>query len=184
MSISFFKLSRSLLFTPIRLFFYCLFTALTVYNTHPFNDPFSGKKAKPIWILLKQETVSVGHMQVCILLQTDNHASTPPLSFLQARCPSLYPTNSVRALKATVYNFVSFSLLALSPPVSQILLTTESSFFRNTSQTRPDWIYFGNRLLFSFSYFFLFVVTCCRLNWLSVGFSVDAKHLVFFCNIF
>jgi len=27
----------------------------------------------------------LGHMQVCTLLQTDNHASTPPLSFLQAR---------------------------------------------------------------------------------------------------
>jgi len=30
----------------------------------------------------------LGHMQVCISLQTDNHASTPPLSFLQAGCPS------------------------------------------------------------------------------------------------
>jgi len=39
-------------------------------------------------------------MQVCTLLQTDNHASTPPLSFLQARCPSCHPTNSVNALKA------------------------------------------------------------------------------------
>jgi len=38
-------------------------------------------------------------MQVCTLLQTDNHASTPPLSFLQAGCPSCRPTNSVRALK-------------------------------------------------------------------------------------
>ena len=28
------------------------------------------------------------HMQVCTSLQTDNHASTPPLRFLQARCPS------------------------------------------------------------------------------------------------
>ena len=28
------------------------------------------------------------HMQVCTSLQTDNHASTPPLHFLQARCPS------------------------------------------------------------------------------------------------
>ena len=42
----------------------------------------------------------LGHMQVCTLLQTDNHASTPPLSFLQARCPSCCPTNSVKALKA------------------------------------------------------------------------------------
>jgi len=27
-------------------------------------------------------------MQVCTLIQTDNHASTSPLSFLQAGCPS------------------------------------------------------------------------------------------------
>ena len=39
-------------------------------------------------------------MQVCTSLQTDNHASTPPLSFLQAGCPSCRPTNSVEALKA------------------------------------------------------------------------------------
>jgi len=42
----------------------------------------------------------LGHMQVCTLLQTDNHTSTPPLCFLQARCPSCRPTNSVKALKA------------------------------------------------------------------------------------
>jgi len=42
----------------------------------------------------------LGHMQVCTSLQTDNHASTPPLSFLQGRCPSCHPTNSVKALKA------------------------------------------------------------------------------------
>ena len=43
----------------------------------------------------------LGHMQVCTALQTDNHASTPPLSFLQAGCPSCRPTNSVKALKAS-----------------------------------------------------------------------------------
>jgi len=64
------------------------------------------RKVKPIWILLKQQTVSgrqwhpLGDMQVCTSLQTDNHASTPPLSFLQAGCPSCRPTNSVRALMA------------------------------------------------------------------------------------
>jgi len=42
----------------------------------------------------------LGHMQVCTSLQTDNHASIPPLSFLQAGCPSCRPTNSVKALKA------------------------------------------------------------------------------------
>jgi len=40
------------------------------------------------------------HMQVCTSLQTDNHASTQPLNFLQAGCPSCCPTNSVKALKA------------------------------------------------------------------------------------
>jgi len=48
----------------------------------------------------------LGHMQVCTSLQTDDHASTPPLSFLQARCPSCHPTNSVKALKAlSGFNF-------------------------------------------------------------------------------
>ena len=31
--------------------------------------------------------------------QTDNHTSIPPLSFLQAGCPSCRPANSVKALK-------------------------------------------------------------------------------------
>jgi len=42
----------------------------------------------------------LGRTQVCTSLQTDNHASTPPLSFLQAGCLSCRPTNSVKALKA------------------------------------------------------------------------------------
>jgi len=41
----------------------------------------------------------LGHMQVCTLLQTDNHTSTSPLSFLQARCRSCHPTNSIKALR-------------------------------------------------------------------------------------
>jgi len=33
----------------------------------------------------------LGHMQVCTSLQTDNHASTPPLSFFTGRMPFLLP---------------------------------------------------------------------------------------------
>jgi len=44
----------------------------------------------------------LGHMQVCNSHQTDNHASTPPLSFLQSGCPSCRPTNSIKALKAQI----------------------------------------------------------------------------------
>jgi len=81
-------------------------------HTHPFNGALSGttqvsryQKGKTNldftearvgeWQLLQ-----LGHMQVCTSHQADNHASTPPLSFLQARCPSCRPTSSVKALKA------------------------------------------------------------------------------------
>ena len=80
-------------------------------RAHTFNGPLSGttqvswyQKGKTIWILLKQETVSGSGIRwaicVCTSLQTDNHASTPPLSFLQTGCPSCHPTNSLKALKA------------------------------------------------------------------------------------
>jgi len=42
----------------------------------------------------------LGCMQVCTSLQTDNHTSTPPLSFSQTGCPSCCRTNSVIALNA------------------------------------------------------------------------------------
>ena len=38
----------------------------------------------------------LGHMQVCTLLQTDNHARIPPLKFFTGRMPF---NNSVKALK-------------------------------------------------------------------------------------
>jgi len=48
----------------------------------------------------------LGHMQVYrpTSLQTDNHASAPPLSVIQAGCPSCRPTNSVKALKVKSYD--------------------------------------------------------------------------------
>jgi len=53
----------------------------------------------------------LGHMQVCTSLQTYNHTSTPPLSFLQAGCPSCRPTNSVKALKANHPMLIDHKLL-------------------------------------------------------------------------
>ena len=81
-------------------------------HTHPFNGPFSG--TTQVSRYQKGNTnldftgasdsewkwYQLGRMQVCTSLQTDNHASTPPLSFLQAGCPSCRPTNSIKALKA------------------------------------------------------------------------------------
>ena len=81
-------------------------------HTHPFNGPLS----RTTWVGRYQKGKTnldfteardsewqwhqLGNMQVCISLQADNHASTPPLSFLLAGCPSCRPTNSVKALKA------------------------------------------------------------------------------------
>jgi len=74
-----------------------------------------------------QETVSgmwhqLGHMQVSTSLQTDNHASTPPLSYLQAGCPSCSPTNSVEALTLTLARSHSPNLTL--NPIRRLTVTT------------------------------------------------------------
>ena len=81
-------------------------------HTHLYNGPLS----RTTWVSRYQKGKTnldfteardsewqwhqLSHKQVCISLQTDNHASTPPLSFLKAGCPSCHPTNSVKELKA------------------------------------------------------------------------------------
>jgi len=69
-------------------------------HTHPFNGPFSMttrvsryQKGKTNLDFTEPRDSEwqwhqLGHMQVCTSLQTDNHASNPPISFLQAGCPS------------------------------------------------------------------------------------------------
>jgi len=39
----------------------------------------------------ERQWYQLGHMQVCTSLQTDNHTSTPPLSFFTGRMPFLPP---------------------------------------------------------------------------------------------
>ena len=92
---------------------------LTLLLLQPFNGLFS----RTTWVSRYQKGKTnldftgardsewqwhpLGHMQVCTSLQTDNHASTPPLCFLQAGCPSCRPTNRIKALKA---HFVTLML--------------------------------------------------------------------------
>ena len=66
-------------------------------------------KVKPIWILLKQETVSGSGIiwTICKSAPRSRQITTPAphhSSFLQAGCPSCRPTNSVKALKASLWN--------------------------------------------------------------------------------
>jgi len=83
----------------------------THIHTHTFNGPFPGlpgcastRKVKPIWILLKQETVSGSGISwaICKSASRSRQMTTPAphYSFLQAGCPSCHPTNRVKALKA------------------------------------------------------------------------------------
>jgi len=85
-------------------------------HIHPFNGPFSrntqvsryqkGKTNLDFTEARDSEWQrhQLGRMQLCTSLQTDNHASTPPLlSFLQARCPSCCPTNSFKALRQKIW---------------------------------------------------------------------------------
>ena len=46
----------------------------------------------------------LGHMQVCTLFQTDNHASTPPLSFFTGRMPFLPPNQQHQSTEGTVHD--------------------------------------------------------------------------------
>ena len=59
--------------------------------------------------------------QVCTSLQTDNHASTPSLSFLQAGCPSCRPTNSFKHTHTHTFNgpFSGTTRVPFLPPNQQ-----------------------------------------------------------------
>jgi len=76
-------------------------------HTHPFNGPFSGTTRVSQYQKGKTNLDFTGardsewqwhpldHMQVCISLQTDNHASTPPTFFYRPDAlPATQPTAS------------------------------------------------------------------------------------------
>ena len=83
------------------------------FNTHPFNGPFSGtiqvsryQKGKTNLDFTEERDSEwqwhqLGHMQVCTSLQTDNHASTPPLSFFTGRMPFLPPNQQRQSTEGT-----------------------------------------------------------------------------------
>jgi len=83
-------------------------TLTAALKTYPFNGPLP----ETTWVSQYQKGKTdldfteardsewqwhqLGHMQVCTLLQTENHSSTPPLSFLPAAdaLPAAQPTAS------------------------------------------------------------------------------------------
>jgi len=82
-------------------------------HTHPFNGPFSGttrvsryQKGKTKLDFTEArgsewQWHQLGHMQVCITLQTDNHASIPPLKLFTGRMPFLPPNQQHQSNEGT-----------------------------------------------------------------------------------
>ena len=84
-------------------------------NTHAraLNGPFSGTRLTRVSRYLKGKTNldfteardsewqwhQLGRMQVCTSLQTDNHASTPPLRFFTGRVPFLPPNQQRQSIE-------------------------------------------------------------------------------------
>jgi len=81
------------------------------------QQPFNGLFSRTTWVSRYQKGKSnldftgakdsewqwhqLGHMQVCTLLQTDNHASTPPLCFFTGRMPFLPPNQQRQSTEGT-----------------------------------------------------------------------------------
>jgi len=97
--------------SPYHIFTRCQLLLLLLL-LHPFNGLFPRttwvnrhQKGEPFWILLKQEMMGwqwhqLDHMQIiCTLVQTDNHASTSPLSFYRPDdLPDAQPTASMKKI--------------------------------------------------------------------------------------
>ena len=105
----------------------------SVNNTHTqlFNNPLSGTTQVSQYQKGKTnldfagardsgwQWHQLGHMQVCTSLQTDSHANTPQLSFLQAECPSSRPTNSVNTVENDFFGFAKVKWLHLTGEVDK-----------------------------------------------------------------
>jgi len=92
-------------------------TTTTITSTlHTLNGPLSGTTpVKPIWILLKQETVSGSGINwtTCKPAPHSRQITMPAPHhsvFLQAGFPSCRPTNSVKAPKAEAYHCYMYML--------------------------------------------------------------------------
>jgi len=84
-------------------------------HTHPFNGPFSGttqvsryQKGRTNLDFTEARDCEwqwhqLGQMQVCTLLQTDNHTSIPPLSFFTGRMPFLSPNQQRQSTEGNLY---------------------------------------------------------------------------------
>jgi len=87
---------------------------LDTLHTHLFNGRFSRttqvsryQKGKiNLDFTEARESAWQWHQQVCTSLQTDNHASTPPLSFFTDRMPFLPPNQQRQSTECKGFRYL------------------------------------------------------------------------------
>ena len=94
------------------------------------------RKVKPIWILLKQETVSGSGISwaICKSAPSSRQITMPAphhSCFLQAGCPSCSPTNSIKALKANSY---AMHTIKITPNLLFEYQCTRGKFIRSPNR--------------------------------------------------
>ena len=125
-------------------------------DTHSFNGHFSGTTQVSRYQKGKTnldftgardsgwQWHQLGHMQVCTSLQTDNHSSTPPLSFLQARMPFLPPNQQRQSTEGINHKPLNWNLTIkwnqyqYSLPNSDTMSNSSDTYSKNSSGPKTD----------------------------------------------
>ena len=109
---------------------YVRYVLINISYTHPFNGPLSGttrvsqyQKGKTNLDITEARDSEwqwhqLGHMQVCTSLQTDNHASTPPLSFFTGQMHFLLPNQQSQSTEGGNKYFLLANIFPLKKPRS------------------------------------------------------------------
>jgi len=78
----------------------------------------------------------LGHMQVCTLLQTDNHASTPPLSFFTGPMPFLPPNQQRQStpLDICIYIYTLFRHTGMDQAADRAKAAAVDHYFSSSAE--------------------------------------------------
>ena len=134
----------------------CVVNSKLHTHTHPFNGPLSrttqvsryqkGKTNLEFTEARDSEWQwhQLGHMQVCTSLQTDNHASTPPLSF--------YRPDALPAAQPTVSKHWSYDLgkMSRSKVIAWKTDMHPTKCYAWSELAKPSWATRAHRLAINF----------------------------------
>jgi len=117
-------------------------------------------------------------MQVFTSPHAGNHASPPPLSFLQTGCPSCHPTNSIKALKALINHKYMYKISMLLSSCknmnkTKVMITGEWQKVTQKFQRTGDISYPPNE----FPHLFTFLLFCLLYLFLNFW-SFDLRHIM------